>query len=55
MDHIKTPEEVLQAYDAVTAEDVQAVAQKIINPASYNLAAVGPFGQDKTLGRLLEG
>lgn len=53
LEQIKTPEEVMQAYDAVTAEDVQAVAQKIINPANYCLAAVGPFGRDKTLGRLL--
>lgn len=53
MDDIRTPEEVLQIYDAVTAEDVLAVAQKIIVPSAYNLAAVGPFGQGEGLGNLL--
>jgi predicted Zn-dependent peptidase len=53
LDDIKSPEEVLQAYDAVTADDVAAVAQKIIKPAAYNLAVVGPFGTGQNLGRLL--
>jgi predicted Zn-dependent peptidase len=53
MDDLKTPQEVLQAYDAVTAADVLAVAQKVINPAAYNLAVVGPFGQGEALGRLI--
>jgi predicted Zn-dependent peptidase len=55
MDDIKTPAEVLQAYDAVTAGDVLAIAQKIINPAAYNLAVVGPFGQGEALGQLIGG
>jgi predicted Zn-dependent peptidase len=53
MDDLRTPEEVLQIYDAVTAEDVLAVAQKIITPNAYNLAVVGPFGQGEALGSLL--
>jgi predicted Zn-dependent peptidase len=53
MDEIKTPAQVLAAYDAVTSIDVLAVAQKVIVPAAYNLAAVGPFGQEKHLGRLI--
>lgn len=53
MDRIKTPEEVLRAYDAVTAEDVQTMAQQLLQPTAYCLAAVGPFGRDETLGRLL--
>ncbi|HXV41683.1 MAG TPA: pitrilysin family protein, partial [Anaerolineae bacterium] len=55
MDDIKTPAEVLQAYDAVTANDVLAIAQKVINPAAYNLAVVGPFGQGEALGKLIGG
>jgi predicted Zn-dependent peptidase len=55
MDDIRTPEEVLQIYEAVTAEDVLAVAQKVIKPNAYNLAMVGPFGQGEELGRLLPG
>jgi predicted Zn-dependent peptidase len=55
MDTIKSVEEVLAAYDAITAADVQAVAQKIVNPTAYTLAAVGPFGQDKALSQLIAG
>jgi hypothetical protein len=39
----------------VTADDVLAIAQKIINPAAYNLAVVGPFGQGEALGQLIGG
>ncbi len=52
-DVIRSPEDVLKAYDAVTIEEVQTVAQKVINPTAYNLAAVGPFGQGKTLSDLI--
>jgi predicted Zn-dependent peptidase len=55
MDQVKTPEEVLQAYEAVTAADIQAVAQRIIQPARYNLAAVGPFEQGEALVELVTG
>lgn len=53
MDTIKSPEEVLAAYNAVTTADVQAVAQKIINPDAYNLAAIGPFGHGDKLTQLV--
>ncbi len=53
MDEIKAPEEVLQIYDAITADEVLAVAQQVLNPAVYNLAVVGPFGQGEALGRLI--
>lgn len=53
MDSVKTPEEVLKRYDAVTAAEVQAVAQRIISPTAYNLAVVGPFGAGEALGRLI--
>lgn len=52
-DTIKTPEAVLAAYDAVTAADIQTVAQNIIRPAAYNLAAVGPFGSGEALEQLI--
>lgn len=55
MDQIKLPAEVLQAYDAVTAADVQIIAQKLIVPTAYSLAAVGPFGAGDALARLLTG
>ena len=53
MERIKTPAEVLAAYEAVTAADVQAVAQRLLRPAEYTLAAVGPFGQGDRLGQLI--
>jgi predicted Zn-dependent peptidase len=53
MDEIKRPEEVLEIYEAVTADEVLAVAQKVISPTVYNFAAVGPFGTGEALGQLL--
>ena len=53
MDRVRSPEEVIQAYDAVSAAEVQAMAQKILRSTAYNLAAVGPFGPGKALGRLI--
>ena len=55
LDTIKTPEEVLRAYDAVTAADVQTLARKIFRPTACNLAAVGPFGDGHQLGQLIAG
>jgi predicted Zn-dependent peptidase len=41
------PEEVLEGLDAVTAEDVQRVAQDVIAGHGLNLALIGPFEQDR--------
>ena len=41
------PEEVLAGLDAVTAEDVQRVAQDVIGGHGLNLALIGPFEQDQ--------
>jgi predicted Zn-dependent peptidase len=41
------PEEILAGLDAVTAEDVQRVAQDIIGEQSLRLALIGPFEQDQ--------
>ena len=53
LDTIKSPEDVMAAYDSVTVDDVLAVAQRVIVPSSYSLAGVGPFGQGNELARLL--
>jgi predicted Zn-dependent peptidase len=37
------PSEVLEALDAVTAEDVQRVAQDVMGGDGFKLAAIGPF------------
>ena len=41
------PEEILAQLDAVTAEDVQRVAQNVIGKNGLNLALIGPFEQDQ--------
>ena len=51
---VKSIEEVIAAYDAVTSQDVQAIAQKVIQPTTYNLAAVGPFAAGEALINLLK-
>jgi predicted Zn-dependent peptidase len=38
------PSEVQEGLDAVTAEDVQRVAQDVIGANGLNLALIGPFG-----------
>jgi len=41
------PEEILAGLDAVTAEDVQRVAQDVIGGHGLNLGLIGPFEQDQ--------
>jgi predicted Zn-dependent peptidase len=45
---IVEPEEILASLDAVTAEDVQRVAQDVIGGNGLNLALIGPFEQERT-------
>jgi predicted Zn-dependent peptidase len=54
LNEILTPDDVLAAYDAVTADDVQRLAQTLFTGDRLYLAAVGPFGDDGDgLGALL--
>jgi predicted Zn-dependent peptidase len=53
METIRSPEDVLDAFEAVTAADVQSLAHKIIDPSAYTLSAVGPFGQGEALSKLI--
>ena len=46
------PQAVLDALDAVTAEDVQRVAQEIVDAGSY-LAVIGPFDDAERFEQLL--
>ena len=43
---IREPDEVLAGYDAVTAVDIQRVAQELIRENKLNLALIGPFDDD---------
>jgi predicted Zn-dependent peptidase len=48
------PEEILTALDAVTADDVQRVAQDIIAEDSLRLALIGPFDDSERFDKLLD-
>ena len=47
------PEEVLAAVDAVTAADVQRVAQDVISGEQLRLAVIGPFDDAERFSKLL--
>ena len=47
------PQEVLDGLDAVTAEDVQRVAQDVIGRNALTLAVVGPFEDVERFEKLL--
>ena len=47
------PEEVLSGIEAVTAEDVQRVAQDVIGSQGLNLALIGPFDDVDRFEKLL--
>ena len=50
--HAEEPQAVLDALDAVTAEDIQRVAQKIVDDGPY-LAVIGPFDDPARFEALL--
>jgi predicted Zn-dependent peptidase len=49
------PQEVLDALDAVTADDVQRVAQDVIARGGLRLALIGPFEDSDRFEKLLAG
>jgi predicted Zn-dependent peptidase len=52
-DPVLEPDEVVAGIDAVTAEDVQRVAQDVIATNGLNLALIGPFEDEKPFQALL--
>lgn len=48
-----TTEEVFARIDAVSAEEVQAVARRVFRPEGLNLAMIGPIRDQEPLSRLL--
>ncbi|TSC68900.1 MAG: peptidase M16 domain-containing protein, partial [Parcubacteria group bacterium Gr01-1014_66] len=48
-----TTDEVFAKLDAVTANDICAVAQKIITPASLNLAMIGPWKDETVFQKII--
>jgi len=53
--HVVEPDEVLAAIDAVTAEDVQRVAQEVLGSNAPRLALIGPFEDADRFEKLLAG
>ena len=50
---IRTPEEVMERIEAVTIEDVQALAQEIFREDRLSLALVGPYAERDDFAKLL--
>lgn len=50
---VRTLEEILKGIDAVTAEDVQRVAQDLLRTDQLNLAVIGPAANTRKLQTLL--
>ena len=48
------PEELLAKIDAVTAEDVQRVAQDLIAQDKLHLAVIGPFEDESRFANVLD-
>lgn len=51
---VPAPEEVTERIDAVTVEDVQALAEELFRPDRYSLAVVGPYDNADEFRSLLE-
>ena len=54
MDRVSTVDEVVNAIDAVTVEDVNRIAREIVWEDHLNLAVVGPFRSDRRFQSLLK-
>ena len=51
---IKTPEEVMAKIEAVTAAEVQELAQELFQPERLSLALIGPYSDPKPFTQLLQ-
>jgi predicted Zn-dependent peptidase len=54
MDKVISPEEVLAKIDAITQEDIRAVAREVFVPEKLNLALIGPFKNKKEFEKILD-
>lgn len=50
---IRTPEQVMERIEAVTAEEVQELAREILRPEKLSLAIVGPYDDHAAFEKLL--
>lgn len=51
---IKTPEEVMDKIEAVTAAEVQELAHELFRPERLSLALIGPYSDEQPFMKLLE-
>lgn len=49
-----TPAEVFKKIDAVTAQQVRAVARELFQPKNASLAVIGPYKSDKVFAKLMK-
>lgn len=52
---IEAPDDTVAAMRAVTADDIQAVAKRVIGPGVFSIAVVGPTADADRLDTLLHG
>jgi predicted Zn-dependent peptidase len=52
---IESPEDTVEALRAVTADDIQRVARRVIGPGVFSIAVVGPTADADRLDALLHG
>jgi predicted Zn-dependent peptidase len=50
---VRTPDEVVALFDAVTVSDVKRVAHRLLDDSRLTFAMVGPFRSDKRFASLL--
>ncbi|MBU0671075.1 insulinase family protein, partial [Patescibacteria group bacterium] len=53
MHELKSPEEKLREYKAVTSNDIKRVAKKIFQNKNLNLSIIGPYRDDKKFKKIL--
>lgn len=53
-DKIKSPTQVLEAFEKVTLDEVNAIAKSLIAPGECRLAVIGPYKSDKKFKKLLQ-
>ena len=51
---VRTPKEIMDKVDSVTAEDIQNVAQDIFKQNTLNLAIIGPYKEEERFRKLLK-
>lgn len=55
LDKIRTPDEIFEKVDAVSADDVARVAKKIFTPKRLSLAILGPYKNEEKIKSLVNG